>query len=229
MRGADLFHADRPVIRSGSPAFLVPHTMVRPSPPTAPVSRANPRTPHPAQSSPWQVRWSNSKSLPYFYNPSTDESRWEPPTGMSAEQVYALSGARETYERQQQQPGAAAGQDGQQGEEEKVRASHLLIKHSGSRRPASWKNVRPSPSSRVTPSTSADPTSPSRRSQTSPPQNPPPSPTSAPSNPTSSPCRHKTCPARSPRPRRGRAIARVTQRVGIWVGLHASRCRSRSR
>jgi NIMA-interacting peptidyl-prolyl cis-trans isomerase 1 len=64
---------------------------------------------------------------------------------MSAEQVYALPGAKESYERQQQQLAAqaqtGAGQDGADGEE-KVRASHLLIKHSESRRPASWKNVR---------------------------------------------------------------------------------------
>lgn len=63
---------------------------------------------------------------------------------MSEEQVYALPGAKESYERQQQQLAAqaqtGAGQDGAGGEE-KVRASHLLIKHKDSRRPASWKNV----------------------------------------------------------------------------------------
>lgn len=65
---------------------------------------------------------------------------------MSEEQVYALPGAKESYEKQQQHIAAQAQQQqggGQEGGEEKVRASHLLIKHSGSRRPASWKNVRP--------------------------------------------------------------------------------------
>ncbi|GHJ90370.1 hypothetical protein NliqN6_6772 [Naganishia liquefaciens] len=94
-------------------------------------------------SSTWQVRWSNSKSLPYFYNTATDESRWEPPQGMTPEQVYALPGAKESYERQQQQLAAQAQTGSVQdsaGGEEKVRASHLLIKHKDSRRPASWKN-----------------------------------------------------------------------------------------
>lgn len=64
---------------------------------------------------------------------------------MTPEQVFALPGAKESYERQQQQLAAqaqtGAPQDGAGGEE-KVRASHLLIKHKDSRRPASWKNVR---------------------------------------------------------------------------------------
>jgi len=29
----------------------------------------------------WEVRHSNSKNLPYYFNPSTKESRWEPPEG----------------------------------------------------------------------------------------------------------------------------------------------------
>ncbi|KAI5450679.1 peptidyl-prolyl cis-trans isomerase Pin1 [Naganishia albida] len=96
-----------------------------------------------SKTSPWQVRWSNSKSLPYFYNPITEESRWEKPADVSEDQVYTLPGAKESYEKQQQHIAAQAQQQqggGQEGGEEKVRASHLLIKHSGSRRPASWKN-----------------------------------------------------------------------------------------
>lgn len=92
----------------------------------------------------WQVRWSTSKNLPYFHNSSTEESRWDPPAGMSEAEIFGLSGAKECFERQQQ-VAAQQQQQGGQGEEEKVRASHLLIKHAGSRRPASWKNVRAGP------------------------------------------------------------------------------------
>ncbi|KAH9983881.1 hypothetical protein BJV77DRAFT_1040742 [Russula vinacea] len=49
----------------------------------------------------WEVRLSNSRKVPYFFN-------------------------RETQQ--------ASG-----GKEAQVRASHLLVKHSGSRRPSSWK------------------------------------------------------------------------------------------
>ena len=53
-----------------------------------------------------------------------------------------LEGAREYLGLGQAQQGQAQqGQGQQQGQQDKVRASHLLIKHSGSRRPASWKNV----------------------------------------------------------------------------------------
>ncbi|KAJ9124737.1 hypothetical protein QFC24_003105 [Naganishia onofrii] len=98
----------------------------------------------PTTTTKWQVRWSTSKNLPYFHNSSTEESRWDPPAGMSEAEIFGLSGAKECFERQQQvaaqQAQQAQQQQGGQGEEEKVRASHLLIKHAGSRRPASWKN-----------------------------------------------------------------------------------------
>lgn len=67
---------------------------------------------------------------------------------MSETDIFGLPGARECFERQQQVIAAQQGQQqqqGQNGEEEKVRASHLLIKHAGSRRPASWKNVSLAP------------------------------------------------------------------------------------
>lgn len=74
---------------------------------------------------------SNSKKAPYFFNNETKESSWEPPSELSAEQIKKLQGA----ELLESAPAASAPTD-------KVRASHLLVKHSGSRRPASWKDVR---------------------------------------------------------------------------------------
>lgn len=57
-----------------------------------------------------------------------------------------LKGAKEYLgphfqQQQQQQQGQQQGQRQSGGREGQVRASHLLIKHAGSRRPASWKSV----------------------------------------------------------------------------------------
>lgn len=60
---------------------------------------------------------SRSHNREYYYNQSTKESVWEPPAGTDLEQL----------NKYHNQP-------------TKVRASHLLVKHSGSRRPASWKS-----------------------------------------------------------------------------------------
>lgn len=81
----------------------------------------------------WEVRWSNSRQLPYFYNTSSGQSVWEPPTGLSNEQLKSLPGAHYFG------GGGSGGTGGTK--KEKVRASHLLVKHSGSRRPSSWKEV----------------------------------------------------------------------------------------
>lgn len=68
---------------------------------------------------------------PYFFNTSTKESRWAQPDEVSNEQLSSLDG----YELLSGgAPPSAASSD-------KVRASHLLVKWSGSRRPASWKEV----------------------------------------------------------------------------------------
>ncbi|KAF8727515.1 ARM repeat-containing protein, partial [Rhizoctonia solani] len=81
----------------------------------------------------WEVRMSNSKKIHYFYNTTTKESRWDPPEGFTEEQIRALPGAAEYMNKSQAgSAGAPAGQ---------MRASHLLVKHSGSRRPSSWKEA----------------------------------------------------------------------------------------
>ncbi|KAL4917223.1 hypothetical protein BDW62DRAFT_88791 [Aspergillus aurantiobrunneus] len=81
----------------------------------------------------WEVRHSNSKNLPYYFNPATRESRWEPPadTDMETLKVYMA-----TYHS-----GAAAYPDGSNQTEGKIRCSHLLVKHRDSRRPSSWREA----------------------------------------------------------------------------------------
>ncbi|EKM61495.1 uncharacterized protein PHACADRAFT_248153 [Phanerochaete carnosa HHB-10118-sp] len=75
---------------------------------------------------PYEVRMSNSRGVPYFFNVETQESTWEPPSELSQEQVQKLPGAHYLSS------GGGAG---------KVRASHLLVKHRDSRRPSSWKEA----------------------------------------------------------------------------------------
>lgn len=74
---------------------------------------------------------SNSRRMPYFYNVQSGDSVWDPPTELTQEQVHALPGAKEFLLGQ-----------GSGGRPAQVRASHLLVKHRGSRRPSSWKEVR---------------------------------------------------------------------------------------
>lgn len=74
---------------------------------------------------------SSSKRLPYFYNNETKQSSWDPPKELSAEEINQLPGAHHLK----------VGKSSDRSHEDQVRASHLLIKHSGSRRPSSWKEV----------------------------------------------------------------------------------------
>ena len=74
---------------------------------------------------------SSTKNRPYFYNKSTNESSWDAPEDLSTEKINQLPGAAEYLLK-----GAKSSH------EDQVRASHLLIKHNGSRRPSSWKEVR---------------------------------------------------------------------------------------
>ena len=83
----------------------------------------------------WEVRHSNSKNLPYYFNPSSKESRWEPPAGTDSEALKVYMG---TYHSSAniRPDGAGGGQEG------KIRASHLLGKHRDSRRPSSWREAQ---------------------------------------------------------------------------------------
>lgn len=77
----------------------------------------------------WEVRFSNSRKLPYFYNASTQQSIWELPEGLTEDAARKLPGGH--YLGAASQPAVA-----------QVRASHLLVKHRDSRRPSSWREVR---------------------------------------------------------------------------------------
>ncbi|KAI0785325.1 rotamase-domain-containing protein [Irpex lacteus] len=76
------------------------------------------------QSLPYEIRLSNSRGVPYYFNTETNESSWEPPAGLTEDQIKSLPGAHILSRG----PG-----------EGKVRASHLLVKHRDSRRPSSWR------------------------------------------------------------------------------------------
>ena len=91
------------------------------------------RQPAMSSSQNWEVRFSNSRQLPYFYDRATNTSVWEKPDSISEEEVASLPGAH-----------YLGGATGQAAEPAQVRASHLLVKHRNSRRPSSWKEVRPS-------------------------------------------------------------------------------------
>jgi hypothetical protein len=67
---------------------------------------------------------SSSRKVPYFFNSETKKSVWDTPDGLTKDQVEALPGAEYLHRPAQ------------------VRASHLLVKHAGSRNPSSWKEVR---------------------------------------------------------------------------------------
>lgn len=66
----------------------------------------------------WSIRFSRTHQRDYFFNEQTRESVWDPPAGTDTAQLQRFLDARPPS---------------------KVRASHLLIKHRDSRRPASWK------------------------------------------------------------------------------------------
>jgi NIMA-interacting peptidyl-prolyl cis-trans isomerase 1 len=80
----------------------------------------------------WEVRFSNSKQLPYFFNSASGQSVWEKPAELSDEQVAQLPGAKHL---------SGSGGGGGAAKPNQVRSSHILAKHAGSRRPSSWREV----------------------------------------------------------------------------------------
>ena len=80
----------------------------------------------------WEVRHSNSKNLPYYFNPATKESRWEPPADTDTEKLKNYMATHHTPAARPDAGGQAEG---------KIRCSHLLVKHNGSRRPSSWREA----------------------------------------------------------------------------------------
>lgn len=94
----------------------------------------------------WEVRFSNSRQIPYFFNPETQKSIWEPPAELSPAELQALPGADKYLKPSGgsgQAAATAAGAGGGTGGDNpgQVRGSHILAKHKGSRRPSSWREV----------------------------------------------------------------------------------------
>ncbi|KAF4573446.1 Peptidyl-prolyl cis-trans isomerase [Pleurotus pulmonarius] len=85
--------------------------------------------------SPWEIRMSNSRGLPYFFNIETKASSWDAPSELTPDEIKNLPGVEYLSQAKSQTSGSGGGKPGQ------VRASHLLVKHSGSRRPSSWKEA----------------------------------------------------------------------------------------
>ncbi|KAI0166530.1 peptidyl-prolyl cis-trans isomerase ssp-1 [Xylariaceae sp. FL1272] len=79
----------------------------------------------------WEVRHSNSKNLPYYFNSVDKISRWEPPSGTDTEKLKKYMATNHSSSQ-----GPAVGRP-----EGKIRAAHLLVKHRDSRRPASWREA----------------------------------------------------------------------------------------
>ncbi|XP_036849861.1 peptidyl-prolyl cis-trans isomerase NIMA-interacting 1 isoform X1 [Manis javanica] len=67
----------------------------------------------------WEKRMSRSSGRVYYFNHITNASQWERPSGNSS-----------------------SGSKNGQGEPPRVRCSHLLVKHSQSRRPSSWRQEK---------------------------------------------------------------------------------------
>lgn len=84
----------------------------------------------------WEVRHSNSKNLPYYFNESEKLSRWEPPQGTDTEKLKAYMATNHSAPAIRPDPA----QNGAI-HEGKIRASHLLVKHRDSRRPSSWREA----------------------------------------------------------------------------------------
>ena len=76
----------------------------------------------------WEVRVSKTKQMPYYFNRETNESSWQPPPNSDL-------GVLQEY--------LATNLSSANGHPEKIRVRHLLVKHSKSRRPSSWKEVPP--------------------------------------------------------------------------------------
>ncbi|KKY20812.1 putative peptidyl-prolyl cis trans isomerase [Phaeomoniella chlamydospora] len=79
----------------------------------------------------WEVRHSNSKNLPYYFNTATKESQWDPPDGADTEKLKLYMATNHST--------SAPRVDPPNGGEGRIRAAHLLVKHKDSRRPSSWR------------------------------------------------------------------------------------------
>ncbi|KAI1003932.1 hypothetical protein K3495_g4278 [Podosphaera aphanis] len=85
----------------------------------------------------WEVRHSNSKNLPYYFNETQKQSRWDPPPGTDTVRLKAY--IAEHHQSAPEPRPTASSSLGATDNQGKIRASHLLVKHKDSRRPSSWR------------------------------------------------------------------------------------------
>lgn len=83
------------------------------------------------------MRLSKSRNLPYYFHTASGESSWEPPRGSDAEKLSAYISKKFSHIP----PLTYNSLSGEEGKEDKIRASHLLVKHKDVRRPSSWKEA----------------------------------------------------------------------------------------
>lgn len=80
----------------------------------------------------WEICHSRSHDLPYYHHKESGNSLWEPPEGTD------LARLKDYMQHHvAQQPASANGPNTSL---ERIRASHLLVKHKDSRRPSSWRD-----------------------------------------------------------------------------------------
>jgi len=82
----------------------------------------------------WEVRRSNTKNLPYYFQAATKDSRWEPPAGTDPEKLKQYMASHHSSKGVAPAAFAPA--------KDKIRCAHLLVKHADSRRPASWREPK---------------------------------------------------------------------------------------
>jgi len=92
----------------------------------------------------WVERHSKSKNRPYYFNPTTGESVWEKPEPSTNGKSSATSEV-DSHKRKHEtislhsQSKAKDRKESISKNEQRVKVSHILVKHNESRRPSSWK------------------------------------------------------------------------------------------
>lgn len=87
------------------------------------------------------MRHSNSKNLPYYFNASSKESRWEPPPGTDTDKLKQYMAVHHSSTAHPNPSTTTNNGYNGSGHEGKIRAAHLLVKHRDSRRPSSWREA----------------------------------------------------------------------------------------
>lgn len=84
------------------------------------------------------MRQSKSRNVPYYFDLINNLSRWDPPDGTDGDalRLYLMQ-----HHFQAGSDAAGAGAPKSIPGRQRVRASHILVKHRDSRNPTSWRQV----------------------------------------------------------------------------------------